>query len=457
MSHNHLKTPHFTRFADMPHEHHQRRSCRLIDAFLINRFAAIVVMQLSFTLAISPTFAQQGPASVVVTKVVQFNVAGKQAFIGNVTANRRTVVGSAVDGRVLEFPLKSGQAVKAGDTLALVRTATIEIEIEGAKAELDLRLAELEELRNGARPEEVRLAEATVDAASAMQDYARTKFNRADRLFKAGSGISQDEFEEARAAALRAAATLAEANSQLSLVREGPRPERIQQAAARVAVQEQVIAGLADRLDKYTVRAPFDGFVINEMTQAGAWVQQGMAVAEVVEIDPVEVEVYMPENNIGFVRPGLEVVVRVDAIPGRQFEGEVVRIVPFADPRARTFPVKVRVANPAESGIHPLLPGMLAQVKLPTSVERVSLMVPKDALQLGGEQPTVMKIVDGKAVAVGVNIGASLDSLIAVQPLVDGTLIENDTIVVRGNERLRPGQEVAINGEIEIAIPTNPN
>jgi multidrug efflux pump subunit AcrA (membrane-fusion protein) len=430
---------------------------RLPDTFPLNRFAAILVAAMVVMLVASSVLAQQGPASVVVTKVVQFNVAAKQSFIGNVTANRRTVVGSAVDGRVLEFPVKAGQAIKERDTLALIRTATIEIEIEGAKAELELRLAELEELRNGARPEEVRLAEATVDAASAMQDYARTKFNRADRLFKAGSGISQDEFEEARAAALQAAATLAEANSQLALVREGPRPERIKQAAARVAVQEQVIAGLADRLDKYTVRAPFDGFVINEMTQAGAWVQQGMAVAEVVEIDPVEVEVYVPETNIGFVRPGMQVVVRVDAIPGRMFEGEVVRIVPFADARARTFPVKVRVANPAESGTHPLLPGMLAQVKLPTNVERVSLMVPKDALQLGGEQPTVMKIVDGKAVAVSVNIGASLDSLIAIEPLVEGSLAENDTIVVRGNERLRQGQPVAINGEIEIAIPTNPN
>lgn len=441
----------------MSNQHNQRRSRCLLETVSVQQFVLVLVVVLSLTGGTSRSHGQQGPASVVVAKVVQFNVAAKQAFIGNVTANRRTVVGSAVDGRVLDFPVKAGQAVKAGDTLTLVRTATIEIEIDGARAELDLRLAELEELRNGSRPEEVRLAEATVDAASALQDYARTKFNRAERLSTAGSGISQDEFEEARAAALRAAATLAEANSQLALVREGPRPERIKQAAARVAVQEQVIAGLEDRLDKYTVRAPFDGFVIAEMTQTGAWVQQGMAVAEVVEIDPVEIEVFVPETNIGFVRDGLQVVVRVEAIPGRLFEGEVVRIVPFADARARTFPVKVRVANPPQSGLHPLLPGMLAQVKLPTSVERVSLMVPKDAMQLGGAQPTIMKIVDGKAVAVGVNIGASLDSLIAVEPLVEGTLAVNDTIVVRGNERLRPGQAVAINDELEITIPDNPN
>jgi RND family efflux transporter MFP subunit len=193
------------------------------------------------------------------------------------------------------------------------------------------------------------------------------------------------------------------------------------------------------------------------MTQSGAWVQQGMAVAEVVEIDPVEIEVFVPESNIGFVREGLQVIVRVEAIPGRSFDGEVVRIVPFADARARTFPVKVRVANPPESGIHPLLPGMLAQVRLPTSVERRSLMVPKDALQLGGAQSAIMKIVDGKAVSVAVATGASLEGLIAVEPIEAGTLAENDTIVVRGNERLRPGQQVAINGEIEIEIPDNPN
>jgi len=400
-----------------------------------------------------PSFAQQGPASVVVADVIQINVAARQAFVGNVTANRRVVVGSAVDGRVLDFPIKAGQPVTARETLAQIRTATIEIEIAGAKAELQLREAELAELKNGSRPDEVRLAEASVAAAAAMRDYADTKFVRAQRLATAGSGISQDEFEETRAAALRADAALAEVSSQLQLVREGPRAERINQAAARVAVQQQVIAGLEDRLDKYTVRSPFDGFVITEMTQSGAWVQQGMAVAEIVEINPVEIEVFVPESNIGFVRQGLKCVVRVEAIPDREFEGEVMRIVPFADARARTFPVKVKVDNPAESGLHPLLPGMLAQVRLPTSAERISLMVPKDSLQLGGQRPQVMKIVDGKAVAVPVSTGPSLDSLISVEPVADAALAEGDLIVVRGNERLRPGQEVAITGQIKVEIP----
>lgn len=416
-------------------------------------FGRLLLLTVSLFTAAAPATGQQGPASVVVSDVINIDVAARQSFVGSALASRRVIVGSAVDGRVLEYPIEAGQEVTSGQTLAQLRTATIEIEIEGAKAELDLRMAELEELRNGSRPEELRLAEATVAAAAAMGDYARTRFARAESLLKGGSGISKDEFEEARAAALEADARLTEATNQLDLVRQGPRQEKIKQAAARVAVQEQVIAGLADRADKFTVRAPFDGFVVSEMTQSGAWLQQGMAVAEIVDIDPIEFEVYVPENNIGFARRGMEVVVQVDSFPGVEFAGKLTQIVPLADPRARTFPVKIQVANPRKDGQHKLLPGMLARVRLPTSGSRRSLMVPKDALQLGGPQPIVMKVDDGKAVSVEVAVGASLESVIAITPLENGLLSEGDLVVIRGNERLRNGQPVAIVGERKTEVP----
>ncbi len=414
-----------------------------------------VIATAAFAIVGWPTaaLAQQGPANVVVADVIRVDVAARQSFVGNVTAYRRVVVGSAVDGRVLEFPIQAGQQVTAKQTLAQLRTAMIEIEIEGARAELQLRLAELEELRNGSRPEELRLAQASVEAATAMQAYAMARFRRAERLARDGSGISQDEFEETQAQSLQAAATLAEATSQLELVREGPRQERINQAAARAEVQRQVIAALEDRRDRFTVLAPFDGFVVAEMTQTGAWLQQGMAVAEIVDIDPVEVEVFVPESHIGFIRRGLQCMVRVEAFPGRDFEGEVVQIVPLADARARTFPVKVRVNNPIDDGQHALLPGMLAHVRLPTSDLRSELMVPKDALQLAGGQSAVLKVVDEKAISIPVSPGISLESLIAIRPIGDALLAEGDSIVVRGNERLRSGQAVNVTSRIAVQPP----
>ncbi|WP_372725822.1 biotin/lipoyl-binding protein, partial [Novipirellula sp.] len=131
----------------------------------------------------SPLLAQGGPASVVVTAVIEKDISAEQSFVANVKPWRESTIGSAVDGRVLEFMVNAGEAVAQGQSLAQLRTKTIEIEIAGAEAELALREAELAELKNGSRPDEIKLAEALRDVAKANHEYARSKMARAERLY----------------------------------------------------------------------------------------------------------------------------------------------------------------------------------------------------------------------------------------------------------------------------------
>ncbi|WP_197169138.1 efflux RND transporter periplasmic adaptor subunit [Novipirellula galeiformis] len=416
------------------------------------RFALIAALVSSFLVAWSDAlFAQGGPASVVVAAVMEEEVASQQAFVANVKPWRESTIGSAVDGRVLEYLVNAGDAVSEGQPLAQLRTATIGIEIAGAEAELALREAELAELKNGSRVEEIALAEALRDVAKANNEYAKAKLERAKRLFNEASGISVDEFESDQAAALVAAATMAQTESSYRLVVEGPRQEQIDQAAARVEMQVQKIASLNDRRNKYTLRSPYSGFVSRELTEAGAWVSQGNPVAQIIEIDPVEIEVYVPEGSIRFVHPGDDVIVSVEAVPDQTFAGTIDQIVPLADPLARTFPVRVRVANPAVESRHPLMPGMLARVTLPTSERQTRLLVPKDAIQLGGSTPTLYRVVDGKATLTPVITGPSRGSWVAVHSQVPGQLNPGDLVVTRGNERLRPGQAVVITNKQDAA------
>jgi HlyD family secretion protein len=396
--------------------------------------------------AIGSTLArgQGGPATVVVAPVIEREVASSQNFVANVNPRRRSVVGSAANGRIAEYLVDAGQAVEANQPLAQLRTKTIEIELAGAEAELELRRSELDELRNGSRPAEIELAEATARAVEASSDYAKAKLSRAERLFKTSSGFSQDEFEAAKAEALTAIAKVSEAKSSLQLVREGPRQEQIGQAAARVAVQEQIVAGLTDRLSKYTIRSPFNGFITSELTEAGAWVREGDAIAEVVEIDPVEVEVFVPESSIRFVKKGITCSLIVDAFPDKIFTGTVDQIVPLADSRSRTFPVRVLVENPLVESDHALLPGMLARVSLPTGSSKIRMLVAKDALRLGGASPTVLKIEGDMTAIIPVRTGPAMGSWISVESLEPDALKVDDLVVTRGNERLRPGQQVKI-------------
>ena len=124
----------------------------------------------------------------------------------------------------------------------------------------------------------------------------------------------------------------------------------------------------------------------------------------------------------------------------------MVRIVPQVDLRSRTFPVKLRVDNPRFEKGHLFKAGMLARVRLALGPPRPSLLVLKNALVLGGRNPVVFVVrIDpgnGRTIAtpVEVVIGGAENALIQVT----GALQKGDRVVVKGNERLSPGEGIRI-------------
>ena len=133
----------------------------------------------------SPTVAQPpgAPApAVVVAPVVERSVAATQTFVGTVQPLRRATIGSAVDGRVVEFPINEGERVEAGQKLAQLLTDTITLELATAQAELELRRQRLIELRNGSRPEEIEQARARMAAAEARSAFADARRDRVERI-----------------------------------------------------------------------------------------------------------------------------------------------------------------------------------------------------------------------------------------------------------------------------------
>lgn len=410
----------------------------------------IILLICALATADKPLPAQSGDSvPVVTTQVIERTVTARRTYVANLYPNRRAVVGSAVEGRVEQFPAKAGLSVSARQPLAELRTRVVGIQRDGAIAELQLRQHELEELVNGSLPEEILLAEAQFSAARADLRYAQSRFERAERLFKDSVGFSQEEYEAAQAAAQRAQAMLQQAENQLQLIRNGPRPERISQAKAKVEVQRQVIESIEDRLEKFTVRAPFDGYVSRELTETGAWLRQGESVAEVVEIDPIKAIVNVPESNIAVIRVGMTCPLSLEAYPDRTFAGQVALIVPEGDLQSRSFPVHIQLENPRVDERHVLLPGMTARVSLPTRETQTVLLVPKDALILAGANARVIKISEGKAFPVNVRKGASYGGLIEVRGEPADQLQSGDVIVVRGNERLRPNQAVVVRSTID--------
>ena len=412
-----------------------------------------------FALVVSSSiaFGQARVSPVVVAPVTERSVATAQTFVGTVMPVKKSSVGSAVDGRVAEYPVNEGDRVSKGAPLAKLLTETINLSITAAEAELKLRQEELRELENGWRKEEILQAAARMEVARARRDYAVARAKRTAQLVERGQSGTLDQLEEDRSASVAAEQQYESDRLALELMKQGPRPEKIEQARAKVAEQQAIVSQLQDQLKKHTMISPFDGYVVAERTEIGEWVTRGQVVAEVVYLDEVDVEAHVLDTQIEHVRLGASVRVDVPALKSTVFVGEVKVITPQADVRSRTFPVKVRIKNVIREDGPLLKAGMLARAALPTGEQRQSTLVPKDAIVLGGQSPLVwvvgpvdeadLKGVDpkapkpaGKVRPVPVELGVAHGNWIAVS----GALTVDQQVVVVGNERLLPGQMISV-------------
>jgi multidrug resistance efflux pump len=438
--------------------------------------------------------AQQGDAKVEVAKAVSRNLPGSYTFVGTVHPARRAVLGSAVDGRLIEI-VEDGTYVRKGQPVARMRTGTINIEIEGAKAELALRQDEDVEMQAGMREEEIAMAEAKLASSQALANFAKSRYDRVKTLFSKGQAISQEEVEQALSTFTAAEKNMAAAQAEYDLARKGHRDERKLQAKDRVAMQKEAVNQLRDRRNKYWVRAYFDGYIVTQHADVGAWVRQGDPLVEIIELDTVEITVNVPEHHIDRVRLGSPAQVRIEAVSAKDaWTGEIISINPQADLRSRTFAVKVRLKNeevalskqkpvaavdePAKSDNDDVEPtelqdtpedthvtpgemkqyrfksGMLSHVTMRIGEKQDAILIPKDALVLGGSsidgQPSYTvyvaapnKMTGGYAAQpVPVAIGMFDGDWVEVSSRVPGALAEGTLVVTLGNERLRPMQGI---------------
>lgn len=395
---------------------------------------------------LSTTGQEKSLPPVIVAKVVMQNVSSGYRVVGSVAPLRTSTIGSAVGGRVEQFLVDVGQPVKSGQPVARLRTGTLEIELAAAEAELELYQQQLAEVVNGSLPEEVAEAEANAAGAKAAMENAVLQLQRLRLLSNSGAATESDiDNAKERANLTRFAFSAAQAT--LDRIKKGPRREQVAQRQAQVDLQSQRIRLIRDRIEKHTIRAPFDGYVSNEFTEVGAWITSGDPLVTIIQLDQVEVRAPVTADYASKLNLGDTTRVEFPQLPQKLFTGTIERIVPQADDRSRTYPVFVRLKNEFRESVPVLLAGMLARVDLPAGATKKLPLVPKDALVLNERERTIYVIdVDAKDKTVGtvrkriVSLGVALDDLIQVS----GDVEAGQLVVIVGNERLTDGMKVKI-------------
>lgn len=386
------------------------------------------------------------PALVEVQPIVSREVSEGQTFVGTAIPFKKATVGSAVAGRVTEVFVEVGDRVQEMQPLAQLLIETIALERDSAKAELQLRQQMLAELQNGSLPEEIEQAQAAMEAAQARVDYLQSRQTRFQQL-EGTRSVTAGELEESLTTLREAQAAFRQAKATFDLAKQGPRQEKIAQAQASVAVQQAAVDRLEDMLSKHTMISRFDGYVTAKHTEIGQWVNQGDPVADVVALDVVEIQAFVLESYVPYVRLGQTARVEIPALPGKTFVGEVVAVSAQADPKSRTFEVRVRVTNEFEGELPIIKAGMIARVVLPTGPTTDALLVPKDSVTLGGARPLIWT-VDPATIETyeenGITFRRGIASPTAIQlGVADGEWIQaigpvqpGRFVVSKGNERI---------------------
>jgi len=297
--------------------------------------------------------------------------------------------------------------------------------------------------------DEVDQEQAKLANAQAELAFRQTKMLRSRSL---GTSVAKELYEEDSAAAQKADASVHEHQAALRMLTQGPRQMKTEQVRARVTAAQAELARLEEQFDRHTMKAPFDGWISAEHTEVGQWVMQGDPVAEVVELHAVDVEISVVEDFIGNLHAAVEGAVEIPALGQERFTGRVAAINPQADARSHTFPVKIRVANRIENDQPLLKSGMFARVTLAVGKPTPCVIVPKDAVVLGGPSPMVLVAAsagDRTTVRpVPVTLGPAQGAWIAAI----GDMKEGDQVIVEGNERVRPGQDIRTEPK-EVAYP----
>ena len=164
----------------------------------------------------------------------------------------------------------------------------------------------------------------------------------------------------------------------------------------------------------------------------GERVDIGKNVVRIVDQQHLEVIARAPLEYYSYVKPGQELVVRTGNVVAT---GKVRTVVAVGSEKTHQFELRLDI----ESGSFPV--GQTLRVSVPTSNARDALVVPRDALVLRPGGISVF-VVDGDQKAKQVMVTTGIGSGDRIE--VSGDLSDGNTVIIRGNERLRPGQSVSI-------------
>ena len=361
---------------------------------------ALVLALLLLPAAGTQARAQQDSALVRVDRVTMQPLSQTVPVLGRLVPRQAGLVSSRVEAPVAAYRVEVGDRVEAGQVIAILNRDRLIALRDHAAGQLS----------------EARAKQAT---SRAQLKLAGQELERLEGL-KSSAAFSQARYDDAKQNVAVFRAQLAEAEAAIAT------------AAAELELAQIDVANTE-------IVAPYDGVVIQRMSEAGAYVKVGEPLARLIAAQSLEVEADVPYQRLVGLVPGTTTV-GLTLDDGSQHEALVRAIVPEENPLTRTR--AVRFVPSIGDTDRSLAADQSVTVWVPVGAPRSVLTVHKDAVIKNGDAAMVFiangDVAEPREITLGEAVGSRYE--------VRSGLEEGDMVVVRGNERLRPGDKVRIDG-----------
>lgn len=322
---------------------------------------------------------EEAPIKVSTVQASERSMPRYLSLTGSLTPNQASDVAADTTGKILETKVERGSFVEKNAVMARVDPRTA-----------GLVAAE---------------ANANAESAVSQEKQAQLDCQRAEELWKT-QAIAQAEYDRQKT--------------------------QCQVALSSAKAAEARVHTAMKNIGDTNIRAPFAGMIAERYVSAGEYVQPSTKIARVVDIDPLRLELTVPEQAVAAVKEGLPVDFHVAAFD-RPFRGKVRYIGPSLRETSRDLVVEAVVDNPE----HLLRPGMFATAKVALG-DAPTVSVPKTAIRADGQLRRLYAVTDGRIEERLVRVGVEKDGFVAIEEGVK----PGDEIVNPVPDQIHDGQPV---------------
>jgi HlyD family secretion protein len=226
-----------------------------------------------------------------------------------------------------------------------------------------------------------------------------------------------------------AEAQLADAQREWERLKDGPTQEDIDAAQASIDAAQAV-------LDRAQLKAPFAGTITEVDIKTGDLVNSGTSAFRIDDLASINIDLQISEVDLANLKSGQKAIVEFDAIPDKQYSGEVTEIgmIGNVTQGVVNYPVTVRITDADDS----IRPGMTASVSVILAEHANVLYVPNKAIRTSAGQQTVTVLFEGQQISVPVTVGLINDTFSEVS---SDQLREGDTLVLSGTTASNPSNQ----------------